>query len=42
MENTGEFVEKLQENQKKAEHNRKHAEGDPGKVLPNKRKGTMK
>lgn len=42
MGDTHEFVEKLQENQKKAEHNRQHAKGSPGKKLPNKRKGTMK
>ncbi|WP_123042381.1 DUF4023 family protein [Cohnella candidum] len=42
MDSTGEFVNKLEENQEKQEHNRKHAQGNPGKQLPNKRKGTMK
>ncbi|MBW5446025.1 DUF4023 domain-containing protein [Cohnella sp. CFH 77786] len=42
MESTEEFVKKLKDNEKKQEHNRRHGEGDPGKVLPNKRKGTMK
>ena len=42
VEGTHEFVENLQENREKAEHNRKHAKGNPGKNLPNKRKGTMK
>jgi hypothetical protein len=42
VESTEEFVHKLQENRENAEHNRKQAKGDPGKQLPNKRKGTMK
>ncbi|MGZ4160910.1 MAG: DUF4023 family protein [Neobacillus sp.] len=38
MENTHEFVEKLQENQKKQEKNKKrHGYDDPEKALPNKK-----
>jgi hypothetical protein len=37
MENTHEFVQKLKENQKKQEQNKKrHGNNDPEKVLPNK------
>lgn len=42
MDDTHEYVEKLEENRRNAEHNRKHAKGDPGKQLANKRKGTRK
>lgn len=37
MENTHEYVEKLQENQKKQEQNKKRqGKGNPHKELPNK------
>lgn len=37
MENTREFVEKLHDNQEKAEENKKHqGKGNPGKKKPNK------
>ena len=37
MENTHEFVQKLKENQKKQEQNKKtQGNNDPEKVLPNK------
>lgn len=37
MENTHEYVQKLAENQKKQEQNKKrHGHNDPEKVLPNK------
>jgi len=42
VEDTPAFVDKLQENRENAEHNRQHAKGNPGKKLPNRRKGTMK
>ena len=42
VDDTREFLEKLQEERENAKHNRRHAKGDPGKKLPNKRKGTMK
>ncbi|WP_276353372.1 DUF4023 family protein [Cohnella caldifontis] len=42
MDSTEEFVQKLKENQEKAERNYNHARGNVGGKLPNKRKGTMK
>jgi hypothetical protein len=37
MENTHEFVAKMNENKKKQEQNKKHqGDGNPGKKLPNK------
>lgn len=36
MDNTNEFVNKLQEDQKKAEKNRKRGKGHPEAKLPNK------
>jgi hypothetical protein len=35
MESTNEFVQKLAENQKKQEKNRKHGNNDPESKLPN-------
>ncbi len=43
VENTSDFVEKLHENQEKAEKNKKHqGKGNPGTKLPNKQHGTNK
>ncbi|WP_202967414.1 DUF4023 domain-containing protein [Paenibacillus beijingensis] len=43
MENTHDFVEKLQDTQKKAEQNKKHqGQGNPGQQLPNKQHSTNK
>ncbi|MGG1575395.1 DUF4023 domain-containing protein [Fictibacillus sp. NRS-1165] len=43
MENTSDFVEKLHENQEKAEKNKKHqGKGNPGSKLPNKQHSTNK
>lgn len=36
MESTHEYVEKLRENAKKAEHNRKRGKGTPSASLPTK------
>ncbi|WP_223067315.1 DUF4023 family protein [Paenibacillus caui] len=42
MENTHEYVEKLHENQAKAERNRKRGKGSPNAALPTKQHGTNK
>ncbi|MGE8204832.1 DUF4023 family protein [Heyndrickxia sp. NPDC080065] len=42
MENTHDFVEKLHNDQEKAEQNRKRGKGSPGKKLPTKQHGTNK
>lgn len=36
MEDTSKFVEKLKDNQKKQEKNKKHGKGHPEAKLPNK------
>ncbi|MBP1990014.1 DUF4023 domain-containing protein [Paenibacillus eucommiae] len=43
MENTHDFVQKLQETQEKAEENQKHqGKGSPAKKLASKQHGTNK
>lgn len=43
MESLNEFVDKLEEQQKKQEKNKRfHGEGSPGNRLPNKQKSTNK
>lgn len=42
MENTHDYVEKLNDDRKKAERNRKHGQGNPEKHLPTKQHGTNK
>ncbi|GIP23843.1 MULTISPECIES: DUF4023 domain-containing protein [Paenibacillus] len=41
-ESTHEFVEKVHDNQKKAEKNKHRAKGNPGSQLPNKQHSTNK
>ncbi|MBP1975915.1 DUF4023 family protein [Cohnella thailandensis] len=41
-DSTGEFVQKIQDNQKKAEKNRNRAKGSEGNVLPGKQHSTNK
>ncbi|MEK5234864.1 DUF4023 family protein [Paenibacillus sp. FSL L8-0470] len=40
--NTHEFVEKFQENQRKAEKNKRRGKGSPEAALPTKQHGTNK
>ncbi|GGB44645.1 DUF4023 family protein [Fictibacillus barbaricus] len=42
MESTNDFVEKLHENQKKAEKNKNQGKGNPHTQLPNKKHTTNK
>lgn len=42
MENTHDFVEKVQDTQEKAEKNKKMGKGNPSQKLPNKQHGTNK
>jgi Protein of unknown function (DUF4023) len=42
MENTSDFVEKLHEDQEKAEKNKKQGKGNPHQKLPNKKHTTNK
>jgi hypothetical protein len=42
LENTNDFVEKLQDDQEKAEKNKKQGKGNPGQKLPNKQHSTNK
>ncbi|MBB6731797.1 DUF4023 family protein [Cohnella zeiphila] len=42
MENTSDFVQKVQDNQKKAEKNKHQGKGNEGNVLPGKQHSTNK